>query len=50
MRFKSIFSGLEIAHGTYKIEGSKDNGKQSGKAVVVRTPLQLSYGKNTLKG
>lgn len=37
-RFKAIFSGLDIAYGTYKIEGSRDNGKQAGKAVVVRKP------------
>ena len=35
-RFKAIFSGLDIAYGTYKIEKAKDNGKQAGKAVVVR--------------
>jgi len=37
-RFKTIFSGLDIAYGTYRIERSKDNGKQAGKAVVVRKP------------
>jgi hypothetical protein len=37
-RFKAIFSGLDIAYGTYRIEKSKDNGKQAGKAVVVRKP------------
>ena len=37
-RFKAIFSGLDIAYGTYKIEGSRGDGKQAGKAVVVRKP------------
>ena len=37
-RFKAIFSGLDIAYGTYKIEGAKESGKQAGKAVVVRKP------------
>jgi hypothetical protein len=37
-RFQAIFSGLDIAYGTYKIEGSRGDGKQSGKAVVVRKP------------
>ena len=37
-RFKAIFSGLDIAYGTYRIEKAKDNGKQAGKAVVVRKP------------
>lgn len=35
-RFKAIFYGLDIAYGTYKIETSKANGKQAGKAVVIR--------------
>lgn len=37
-RFKAIFSGLEIAYGTYEIERAKNSGKQAGKAVVVRKP------------
>jgi hypothetical protein len=37
-RFKEIFSGLDIAYGTYRIEGSRQDGKQAGKAVVVRKP------------
>ena len=37
-KFKSIFEGLDIAYGTYKIERAKDSGKQAGKAVVVRKP------------
>jgi len=37
-RFKAIFAGLDIAYGTYKIEGSRHDGKQAGKAVVVRKP------------
>ena len=37
-KFQAIFFGLDIAYGTYRIEKSKDNGKQAGKAVVVRKP------------
>jgi hypothetical protein len=37
-RFKAIFSGLDVAYGTYRIEGAKENGKQAGKAIVVRKP------------
>lgn len=37
-RFKEIFSGLDIAYGTYKILSEKGSGKQAGKAVVVRKP------------
>lgn len=36
--FKAIFSGLDIAYGTYRIESSRVDGKQAGKAVVVRKP------------
>ena len=36
--FKTIFRGLDIAHGTYKIEKARGDGKQAGKAVVVRQP------------
>ena len=35
-KFKAIFSGLEIAYGTYKIEKERGDGKQAGKATVVR--------------
>jgi hypothetical protein len=37
-KFKAIFSGLEIAYGTYKIEKERGDGKQAGKATVVRQP------------
>jgi len=37
-RFKAIFSGLDVAYGTYKIDGAKQNGKQAGKAFVIRKP------------
>jgi len=37
-KFKAIFTGLDIAYGTYRIEKEKDSGKQAGKAVVVRKP------------
>jgi hypothetical protein len=37
-RFKAIFEGLDIAYGTYRIEKARGDGKQAGKAVVVRQP------------
>jgi hypothetical protein len=37
-RFKAIFEGLDIAYGTYRVEKSRGDGKQAGKAVVVRKP------------
>ena len=35
-KFKSIFSGLEIAYGQYQPGERGDNGKQKGKAFIVR--------------
>jgi len=37
-RFKSIFSGLDIAYGTYRIKSERGDGKQAGQATVVRKP------------
>lgn len=49
-RFKAIFSGLDIAYGTYKIEGAKDSGKQAGKAVVIRKPPTDDLWEKHLQG
>ena len=49
-RFKAIFSGLDIAYGTYKIEGSRGDGKQAGKAVVVRKPPTDDLWEKHLEG
>lgn len=49
-RFKAIFSGLDIAYGTYKIEKAKDSGKQAGKAVVVRKPPTDDLWQKHLEG
>ena len=35
-KFKSIFSGLEIAYGQYQPGERGENGKQKGKAFIVR--------------
>ena len=37
-KFKAIFSGLDIAYGTYVIKGERGDGKQNGQATVVRQP------------
>jgi hypothetical protein len=37
-RFKAIFEGLDIAYGTYKVQGERQDGKQSGQAQIVRKP------------
>lgn len=49
-RFKAIFSGLDIAYGTYKVESSRGDGKQAGKAVVVRQPPVDDLWKKHLEG
>lgn len=49
-QFMAIFEGLNIAYGTYRIEGSKSNGKQAGKAVVVRQPPVRDLWERHLKG
>ena len=35
-QFSSIFDGLRVAYGTYKIDKKQLNGKSTGKAGVVR--------------
>lgn len=49
-RFMEIFEGLDIAYGTYRIEGAKGNGKQAGKAVVVRQPPTKDLWERHLRG
>jgi hypothetical protein len=49
-RFKAIFEGLDIAYGTYRIEGARGDGKQSGKAVVVRKPPTDDLWQKHLEG
>jgi len=49
-RFKSIFSGLDVAYGTYKIDKSRGDGKQTGKAVVVRQPPTDDLWEKHLQG
>ena len=49
-RFAAIFDGLKLAYGTYKIDRTKTNGKQAGKASVVREPRTLSMWEGHLSG
>ena len=49
-RFKAIFSGLDVAYGTYKIDKSRGDGKQTGKAVVVRQPPTDDLWEKHLQG
>ncbi len=49
-RFKTIFAGLDIAYGTYKIEKERQDGKQNGKASIVREPPTDDLWIKHLKG
>ena len=49
-KFKSIFSGLEIAYGQYQSGERGDNGKQKGKAFIVRGQVTDELWSNHLAG
>ena len=46
-KFKSIFLGLEIAYGQYQPGERGDNGKQKGKAFIVRGQVTDELWQNT---
>ena len=49
-KFKSIFQGLEIAYGQYQPGERGENGKQKGKAFIVRGTVTDDHWDNHLKG
>lgn len=49
-KFSKIFSGLEEAYGTYEIQKQQANGKQAGKANVVRNPRTTATWEGHLSG
>ena len=49
-KFKSIFLGLEIAYGQYQPGERGENGKQKGKAFIVRGDVTDSLWSDHLKG
>jgi len=49
-KFKQIFSGLQIAYGQYQPSGRGENGKQKGKAFIVRKTVTDDLWINHLKG
>lgn len=49
-KFKKIFSGLQIAYGQYQPGDRSENGKQKGKAFIVRKPVTDDLWENHLKG
>ena len=49
-RFAAIFDSLKQAYGTFEIDSKKANGKNTGKARVVREPRTTDHFKQHLAG
>ena len=49
-KFAEIFDGLKQAYGTYKINKQQANGKNTGKATVVREPRTAELWEGHLSG
>jgi hypothetical protein len=43
-RFKAIFSGLDIAYGTYKIEGSREMASRLERLLSFANPRPMTSG------
>ena len=50
MKFKNIFEGLKIAYGQYQKGDRDENGKQKGKAFIVRKQVTDDLWKNHIEG
>ena len=49
-KFKNIFEGLTIAYGQYQKGEKGENGKQKGKAFIVRQQVTRELFENHIKG
>ena len=49
-KFKNIFEGLTIAYGQYQKGDKDENGKQKGKAFIVRQQVTEELFENHIKG
>ena len=49
-KFAAIFDGLQEAYGTYKVEKKQSNGKNTGKAAIVREPRTKKLWQGHLSG
>ena len=49
-KFKNIFQGLDIAYGQYQPGDRGENGKQQGKAFIVRGTVTEDHWSKHLKG
>ena len=49
-KFKQIFTGFQTAYGQYQRGERGENGKQKGKAFIVRKPVTDSLWEDHLNG
>lgn len=49
-KFSAIFNGLQLAYGTYKIEKKQANGKNTGRAAIIREPRTTELWAGHLSG
>jgi len=49
-KFAAIFDGLQQAYGTYRVEKKQSNGKNTGKASIVREPRTPKLWQGHLSG
>ena len=49
-KFSRIFDGLKEAYGTFKIEKQQSNGKNAGKAAILREPRTKALWEGHLSG
>jgi len=49
-KFSGIFDGLKQAFGTYRVEKTQENGKNTGKAAILREPRTTGHWEGHLSG
>ena len=49
-KFSGIFDGLKEAFGTYRVEKTQENGKNTGKAAILREPRTIGHWEGHLSG
>jgi len=49
-KFSTIFNGLQLAYGTYRIDKKQANGKNTGKAAIMREPRTTALWEGHLSG
>ena len=49
-KFSAVFNGLQLAYGTYKVEKKQANGKNTGRAAIIREPRTTELWQGHLSG